>query len=420
MHSAKPIDLKKDEPSKWIEILIIFFISPFFALINVLLNYKKPWSKNIVWIFVVFFGYTFIISGQKDSVRYTQRLEYLAKQNVGSFSEFVSFFYDRKIQNVDIVEPFITFLISRFTENGHVLMAVFGLVFGYFYSRNIWFLLDKVNDKIKREALLFLLLASFIVAIWAINGFRFWTATHVFVYGLFLYNDGKRIKGTMFCILSFFIHFSFALPLLLFIIYVLFRKQLLILTALYLSSFFIAQISPQLVKTYSENIPEVFQDRTESYLNKEYIKGRLKSQVNVNWYVNGRITVIGYAISSILVFIMLRHRNAINKNQVAAGILSYALILATVGNLLSQVPSAVRFLIVAYLIFSASFFLFIQAKNEKVLPVWIKWPFGAAALLYLIVEIRLGFDMMGLLTILGNPLTTLFIEDNVPLINYIK
>jgi len=56
------------------------------------------------------------------------------------------------------------------------------------------------------------------------------------------------------------------------------------------------------------------------------------------------------------------------------------------------------------------------ALNLKRLGI-ISVPFLA---FFIIFTIRMGFDFIGLLTIIGNPIIALFIEDLIPLINFIK
>jgi hypothetical protein len=41
-------------------------------------------------------------------------------------------------------------------------------------------------------------------------------------------------------------------------------------------------------------------------------------------------------------------------------------------------------------------------------------------MLFLVVQLRIGFEFAGILTIFGNPILSLFWRDNVSLITYVK
>jgi hypothetical protein len=401
-------------------ITALFFFSPIISLVVALNNFKVSWSKNLVWAFVVFFGFTFVVSNQMDSTRYSDSLVRMAKLPIGNLANFLSLIYEKETGYVDVLQPLLTFIVSRFTDNSRVLFAVFGFVFGFFYSRNLWFLFSFVEGKLKREAIPFLLLAALVIAIWQINGFRFWTAAHVFVFGIFTLLTKGKIKGLVLCSTSLLIHFSFILPVLLTFIYLLAGNRLVIFMILYFASFFITQVRPEALKSYSGKIPEVFQERTEAYTSEKYIKERGKLNQQANWYVEGRVIAIHYSINLLLAVLFFRYKTKISSNKIAAGMLCFGLLLATVTNLLSQVPSMLRFQMVSDIILFSFFFLFVQQEKRNVFPQWVYIPFLLSAILYLVVEIRIGFETASLLTVLGNPLIAPFLSNDYPLIDFFK
>ena len=171
--------------------LILFLIWPFFSIIYAIRNYRAIWAKDLVWFFVIFFGFTLTIiladtEGQADSTRYRDKFVAMAGQQV-NFDNISVLFYDEDSQVLDVIETIVIFTVSRFTGNYHVLFAVFGLIFGYFYSRNIWYLIDRAGKRIATENIPIILTFAFVVGFWEINGFRFWTATHIFLFGALPY-----------------------------------------------------------------------------------------------------------------------------------------------------------------------------------------------------------------------------------------
>src|SRR5690606_20695017 len=118
------------------------------------------------------------------------------------------FFSDEESSYLDFAAPVITFVIARFTENYAILFGTYALIFGFFYSRNIWFILDRMKEDIKPAALIVFIMICLLVPFWSINGFRFWTATHVFIYGMLPYMFlEKHPKYLLIASLSVLFHF---------------------------------------------------------------------------------------------------------------------------------------------------------------------------------------------------------------------
>ncbi|MBT1700526.1 hypothetical protein KK083_26800 [Fulvivirgaceae bacterium PWU4] len=401
---------------------VLFLIMPFGALIAAVRNYKFSGARNLVWLFIVFYGFTFVISNNDiDANRYQLNLSRFSKEHGLGLSDFTQLLYSEQTSYIDVVQPLLTFIVSRFTDNGRVLFAFFGLIFGFFYSRNLWFLLSFVEHKLKKEAILFIILFALIVAIWQINGFRFWTAAHIFVYGLFQISAGHRIRGFLICLSSLLVHFSFVLPAVILLIYFLVGNRLLLLLLLYFSSFFISQVSPDALRTYASFLPTVLEQRSSTYVSKEYLEKVNVAPQQTNWYIRWRVVALMYVINVMLAIIFFKYRGTIAKDHTTASILSFGLMLFTLTNLMISVPSlGVRFQLVSLMIIVAALFLFVQTHQGNLFPQWIRIPFILAALLFIVVEIRVGFNTLGMMTVVGNPLTAPFVDNDVPLIDLIK
>lgn len=415
--------ITKPKQGAFLDAIVLTLIWPAFSVVRAFRRYREPWAKNILWLFSCFFGYTFIISGQMDSVRYTERLVQVAQLKFATMSEFVSMIYGPDSGYPDMIEPLITFTLSRFTSDGHILMAVFGLVFGFFYSRNLWWLFECIDKNgLRRHALPYLLVAALLVTIWAINGFRFWTACHVFIYGLFRYTDGKRWSGFLFVAASALVHFSFLIPVILFLLWVAAGNLMVPYFVIFCASFFISETNPQALNIFSLSVPDIFQERSEMYTNKVYIRGRIKSEAKINWYVRYRLQALRYSTNALLIFVFLMMRSRVKDNGKALSLLCYGLLLASLGNILSGVPSMVRFQIVSLIILIACLFMLAQGSEMRrsPFPTLLQIPFLITAALYLIVEIRIGFDTLSPMAIFGNPIVSMFVSSNTPLIEFIK
>jgi hypothetical protein len=143
--------------SKW-NAYMLFILWPFLSVIYAIVNYRSKWAKNIIWFFCCFFGYTFVISNEgMDANRYRDFLVELHTSEI-SFGDYFHGVYNGDIGRGDYLEPTIRYIVSRFSDDYRILYAIFGFIMGYFYSRNIWFLLDEVSDRIKPYAIPFLVM----------------------------------------------------------------------------------------------------------------------------------------------------------------------------------------------------------------------------------------------------------------------
>src|SRR5699024_1226601 len=97
----------------------------------------------------------------------------------------------------DILRTIIALAVSRFTASQSVLTLVYGIIFGFFFSRNMWFVLERFKGKIRLITILLFCCFFLVIPIWDINGFRFWTAAHIFVYGVLQFLFDEKWRGIL-------------------------------------------------------------------------------------------------------------------------------------------------------------------------------------------------------------------------------
>ena len=186
---------------------ILFLILPFFAGIAAIKRFRAPWAKNIIWAFIIFYGFTYAIgkeSNNDDINRYAEELHSLYGKSL-TFHQAVNLF--KEGEEVDILRTLLAIVISRVTDSHEILTGVYALSFGFFYTRNIWYLLDRLRGNIKPLTVILIAVFVLINPFWNINGFRFNTAVHIFFYGLLPYlYEGKR-RMLIVSALSLLVHF---------------------------------------------------------------------------------------------------------------------------------------------------------------------------------------------------------------------
>ena len=132
--------------------VLLAILWPFAGLITSLKHWRQPWAMNMFWVVCMYLGVIQIyhpegtvLGDGADSGRYVLQLMDMYN-NVHSFSDVSKYFYEGG--TIDIFCSTLTFFVSRFTDNGHVFFFFVALIFGFFYSRNVWYILGKLPDRL--------------------------------------------------------------------------------------------------------------------------------------------------------------------------------------------------------------------------------------------------------------------------------
>lgn len=403
---------------------ILFFINPFASLIISFREYFHPYAKNIFWAFCIYYGFTFSIGSESigtDILAYIDELKYLYNSDF-KLSDF--FYYLKESGEVDILRTIISFSVSRFSDSQVLLTTIYAVIFGFFYSRNVWYVLALMKNKISNIEILMILVLILLIPIWFINGFRMWTAFHIYIYGLLPYIFENKKNKIIFVILSILVHFSFIVPVLIIFLYFLLGNQLRIYFILFLVSIFISNINIDSINSVAEILfPESILERSSSYRDAEVIDVRNSNSSfgAANWYVQLYMMGLKYSlIFSAIVIYLFGKKNILFDNKWRR-LLSFVFVFFIVGNLLSNIPSATRFLNFAYFLTIVMILLYLnQFKYDLRVKqgIYFCTPF---LLLFIVVAIRIGLYTTSLMTIVGNPFISLFnVGQTIPINDYIK
>ena len=400
-----------------------FFIFPFYGLVQAIKNYKKLWAKDMVWLFVIFYGYTMFRPEVMDSSRYVTKLKFLY-ENPLTWANFLSSFYSVEKEstgNVDIYEPLVTNFVSLFTDSGNVLFAFYGITFGFFFSRNLWFVIDEFkNKKISNYIWVLFLAFTCVIGFWELNGVRMWTAAHAFFYGVYTLFRKENKKGFYFIVLSGLIHYSFALPILVFAAFYIFRFPFKILYFLFIGSFFVNSLDASTVATYLNSVlPAFLLPRVKSYTSEAYVEVLVELNSNINWYVLYLENIINYCITFLVSVIYFAKNKAYLKNKTFINFASFSLVLLIVGNVLSSLPSGGRYLLVAQLfamamlvLYFAEYYTYNLGRAVKVVTPFL--------LFFIVISFRKSLDTVSIMTVFTNPIIAALLDTPVPIIDLIK
>lgn len=410
-------------------------IFPFGGLIYTLNHWRESWAKNTFWLACIYLGAVQIFCPEgtilgmgSDGGRYVLELMDMYNSHIPISQILGRYQIDQ--HTMDLYQQLMTYLISRFTDNGHVLFAAFAIVFGFFYSRNIWYILEKLPN-IKLGALVILVILFFLInPITHINGVRYNTAVHIFVYPLLPYLlEGEKKKLWLLLVVPL-VHFSFFYVSIFALMYVIIipnraktsgKVFLVISLGVYLISLFVNSLNLSSVNAVLEAYsPESYEGRINEYVSQETATKFADADAIRNWYVgaSGIMKNWSYGVLMVLLFPCIR-RNY-NSGSKIFNLFTFTLLFSAFANVMALVPAGGRFLMVAQL-FQVGLILLVSMsipKNDNF------FQYLNIALLVLIipvvVDIRRLFDYYSITAIFGNFITVFFWENNVPLMDFIK
>lgn len=394
---------------------ILFLVWPFLALYHAIINYQSKYAKNIVWFFCAFFGFTFVISSEGiDAAVYRDKfLGACSDPNI----EFVSYVLNEGA--TDFFINFLNFVLSKFTHEYRVLFLVYGLMFGYFYSRNITILIEQSHKKIDRYSWLSLILFIFLVPFWNINGIRFYLATHIFLHALLGFYFLKKKRYLLLLLFAPYVHFSFWICNAIFALHVVLGKKSFFYIAFLLVSFFIYKPDMGTILQYLPELDGAAQDKVQGYTFHEYVDNMIEVKKNSSWFLFLRNDLMQYSLLIYALYVYLFDYKRIKKSTFEPFLLLGLLFIA-IAQFMSAFPLVERFMLIGYLFCAAFLFMYIQTNKPdywmKRIIVLTAFPF----ILFILVEIRIGIDVISPGVFYTNPLVAPFIEYKTPLSRFYR
>lgn len=400
--------------------LLVFFLWPFISVFLAFWNRKKVWAKNILWAFMVFYGLTFVVVDDgRDATKYRERFEEMSA-STATVNKFITILFREETQYVDFLQPLISFFVSRFTSDYHILFGVFGFIFGYFYSRNIWFLLDRAQGKITFSQTAIVIVFSFLVGFWQINGFRFWTAVHMFFFGVVPFLAEGNRKRLWVAFISPLLHFSFLLPVICFISFLLIGNKVKYFFWSFLILLLLSTLKVNVFSAVASFVPAVYEKKAEAYTNEDYLADKSEGIAARNWYVNFYDKGIRFARNVIVLSLGLFAFQRLSKVKVALSLLGFGLLFESFCLGLISVGSMARFLWLGDMFIFGAYFLFLNSVHSTKRDHQLSLLLLPSFLLFIVVSLRLASDSVNITTVIANLFIFPFIDLEMAIIDLIK
>lgn len=388
--------------------LLLFVIWPFLALITAFMNYSDKAAKKVVYFFLIYYGLTFFISADSfnDAARYSLSLKANASLPFKDIFKVIGGL--NSDTSIDIIDPLISFIVSRITSHYSLLFAVYAAIFGFFYLKSINLLYNRYKDNPGWNALVHLIFFAAILPITAINGFRMWTAVWIFFYGAYhviLFRDTRFLLITFFAPL---VHWSFVIPNAILLIYFFVGNRNIFYLPLVLASFVLPQFMTQYFSLISLKLGGSLQNRYEMYSDSSYVAGVQESAADLSWFMKIGSDLVFYYLLLVIIVARLKSRS-LDRDKAAENLFSFLLLFLAFVNFGMGIPSlGVRFRMVFFIFATLYIFMYLvrfPGKKINVLTLIGLFPM----LLHTAIAFRQGSDSINawiLSPFLGLPLLT--------------
>lgn len=370
---------------------LLFVIWPFMAFITAIANYTDREARRTVYLFLIYYGLSFVNNNEAvDAFRYAMKLESNAELPFSSFFDIVGGLYATDT-SVDIVEPLISFIVSRLTSHYALYFAVWAALFGFFYLKSINLLHEEFRKNPGWNSSILLFFFIMIIPVTFINGPRMWTAAWIFFFGAYHVVLNRDPRYLLVALSASLVHWSFMSANAILLIYFLAGNRNLIYIPLALSSFVVPQMISPLLRNISLRLGGGLQNRFNNYTSEAYMEAVSEMGDQTVWFMRIGGFLVLYFLLAAIVLIQFRY-GFIMKGRKEKNLFSFILLFLAFVNFGMQIPSfGERFVSVFFLF--ATLYLFrcyVRLQDDKISLVILAGLFPM--LLYSGINFRMGTE----------------------------
>ena len=326
--------------------LTLFFLNPFISAIESLKNIRDGESHRILYLWFLVFGIGFCAMNEAaDSFRYVEDFmvesQYTWARYMQEVREWATFESNIK----DIYTLTVNVLVGKFTSNYHWTYLIYAAVFGYFYIRSLRLFLK--YQKVQNNVIFYLLLFLFCYSnpIFNINGVRFWTASWIAVYASLQIVLEKKYHYSLLLVITPLVHGTFPIWISLLIISLISGRFNKIWKVLFVASSFVTAVSfLSILDNYSGYLPQYMQNQIWSYTQSEGALKKMSGELTAESPLYAQIfSALPGSFTLFLSYLIVFNSNKFTQNQLSKQTYQIFIVLATLTNFLSAIPSVGRF-----------------------------------------------------------------------------
>lgn len=370
--------------------LILFLLWPFLAFLTALVNYSQKEARRVVYFFLIYYGLSFVIGELGvDAERYAEGLVDWARYPMSEFWSIFEGIYTSA--SIDLVEPLVTFIISRFTTSHGVLFGVWAAIFGFFYLKSINLLHDDFQKNPNWNTQIFLIFFIMIIPITAVSGVRMTIAAWIFFYGAYHAVLYRKFWYLLLALSASLMHWSFLTANAILLIYYFAGNRNIIYAPLLILSF----VSPQIVAPVFRSLAlfsggEIL-NRYEGYSSEAYIEGIEESLQGSSWFLELSNNLAFYYLLLAILLIQIFNRKLL-QDKADKNLFSFLLLFLAFVNFGMVIPTfGGRFQLVFFLFATVYIFRFFVKLPGSSFNI-ITWAGLFPIALYSAVVLRVGLE----------------------------
>ena len=231
---------------------------------------------------------------------------------------------------------------------------------------------------------------AFLVPIFDINAFRFWTATWVFFWGAYNYLISEKKVWLIWSLLACFVHFSFMMGNVILFTYVIFGNRTLAYFIFFILSFFFSDQIIGFSNAAAEILGGGFTRKAAGYTNPEYIKMMAKNFNSSDWFVLYVNPLVKYYLLGLMSFLHFKYKK-LRKNSQLKNLFAFSILMTAFATFGHFIPGLDRFTKVAFLFPTVYIILFYSKINEKGINLSTVVGF-VPILIWIAIRFRIGIE----------------------------
>lgn len=342
---------------------LLFLLNPFLSAINSLINIRDKQSQKLLYLWFLVFGAAFCaVNETADAYRWVEIFNIESKYTVGQYLDQIRLYFSFDSDIKDIYALTVNFIVGRFTDNYHWTYLIYASVFGYFYIKSLQiFFRYEIVDNVFFYSLLFLFCYS--NPILNICGMRMWTASWMAVYATLKIIIDKDYRCLFLLFLTPLVHDSFFIWIAIVLIAIITWRAKKIWYILFIASSFVSAVSfLDLFSAYTDFLPQFMQNQVWAYTESENALDKMAGVTTLPLYAQILRALPGYFILA-LSYILIFKTKQIDSDSDKARFLYLFIVIATITNFISPIPSLNRFSSVTII----PFLVIVWAMNKDVL-----------------------------------------------------